>query len=552
MIKVAAGLSLAASALALASGLSASADDLVASSEIESVLVFPSSADITRTGEISIPEGEHRVILRGLPENLDTNSLRIRFGDEAVIVGSVEAASAFPEGGGPEGAQALRDQLQDVQDEIQALDDRIGVAELQYQFLQSQAGAAMKPDPAGGGAAFDPETWSAALSAISSGGQEARQTALAARQERRDLERQAEELMLELDRLDDDLAMRTDVTVALTAERAVTTALLLQYQVYNTGWSALYDARLDSEAASLSLERKIRVYQDTGEDWSRVSLAVTTAPPTNQLSAPDVYSQYLSLMDPAPPAPRDGYAVGAAAPAPAGAYYSEDVSAQEIMVTGSRVQRFETVNAAFASTYSVAGLVDVLSDGLPRTFTVGEEDIAVDLVIRTAPRTSLDAFVTAKLTYEGGGPLPPGSLRLYRDGAYLREDRLDTLVPGEEIELGFGVDQQIVVTWVDEGGKESETGIVGRNTSIAEDHRFSALNRHTTPFTVEIVDRRPISQDDDVQVRVSPEATPPDEEGFDDAPGVVVWRSTLEPDETLAVRNAFTIVHPTNKILLGR
>jgi uncharacterized protein (TIGR02231 family) len=212
----------------------------------------------------------------------------------------------------------------------------------------------------------------------------------------------------------------------------------------------------------------------------------------------------------------------------------------------------DTVNAAFASTYAVGGLVDVLSDGLPRTFTVGQEDIAVDLVLRTVPRTSLEAYVTAKLTYEGDGPLPPGSLRLYRDGAYLREDYLDTLVPGEEIELGFGIDQQIVVTWVDEGGKESETGLVGRSTSIDENHLFTALNRHGTPFTVEIVDRRPISQDDDIQVRVSPEATPPDEEGFEDAPGVVLWRKELQPDETLSVRNAFTIVYPTNKILLGR
>lgn len=542
---------LAVSAAALGAGLPAAADDLLALSEIESVLVFPSSADVTRTGEIRIPQGEHRVILRGLPQGLDPNSVRIRFGSAQLTVGSVEAASAFPEGGGPAGAQALRDQLQELRDEIQAVDDRIAVAELQYQFLQSQAGAAFKPDPAGGGpGAVDPETWSAALAAIATGGQAARQAVLAAQQERRDLERQAQELELELARLDDDLAMRTDVTVALTAASAVTAPFELEYQVYNTGWNALYDARLDSEAASLTLDRKIRVWQDTGEDWSRVSLAVTTAPPTYQLQAPDVYTQYLSLMDPAPPAPRDGFAVGAAAPAPMAAMRSMD--AENSLSEMAQFAPIDTVNAAFASTYGVGGLVDVLSDGLPRTFTVGQEDVAVDLVIRTAPRSSLEAFVTAKLTYEGDGPLPAGSLRLYRDGAYLREDYLDTLVPGEEIELGFGIDQQIVVTWVDEGGRESETGLVGRNTQVVEDHRFEALNRHATPFTVEIVDRRPISQDDDIQVRMSPEATPPDEEGFDDAPGVVVWRKALQPDETLSVRNAFTIVYPTNRILVGR
>jgi uncharacterized protein (TIGR02231 family) len=540
------GVSILGLATAFLAAPVALAQDVRAATEIESVLVFPDSADITRIGEVSLSAGEHRVIVIGLPESLDANSIRVRFGDEAVVVGSVEAASAYPEGGGPEAAQALRDQLQALQDKIQEIDDRIATAELQLQFLQSQAGPPKVED----GSSISPDDWSSALTAIAAGSRQARADMLAARQERRVLERALEELQLQVDEIDDDLAIRTDVAIALTAERAVTTAMQLEYQIDEAGWGALYDARLDSEAASLLLERKIQVFQNSGEDWSRVRLSVSTAPPTDDLTAPDVYSQYLSLMDPAPPAPRDGYAAGA--PAPTARLASEREAYEDIVVTGSRITPVDTVDAAFASTYSVGGLVDVLSDGSPRTFGIGQEDIAVNLVIRAAPRQSLDAFVTAKLTYEGDGPLPPGSLRLYRDGAYLREDYLDTLVPSEEIELGFGVDQQVVVTWVDEGGKESETGLIGRSTSIDENHLFTALNRHSTPFTVEIVDRRPISQDDDIQVRVSPEATPPDEEGFEDAPGVLVWRKELQPDETLAVRNAFTIVYPTSKILVGR
>lgn len=520
------------------------AADIGADSAIESVLVFPESADVTRLGEISIPAGDHRVIVTGLPQSLNPDSVRVRFGDEAIIVGAVEASAAFPPGGGPEQAQALRDRLQDIQDQIQTVDDRIATGELQLQFLQSQASA----PKAESGAGVDPDDWGAALRAIETGAQQARQSILEARQSRRALERAAEEAQLLLDAFDDDLALRTDIAIALTATEAVTTGLSLQYQVEEAGWAALYEARLDSEAASLALDRKIRVFQNSGEDWSGVRLAVSTAPPTDELSAPFVDSRPLTLADPLPPAPASAAQSRLEGFASAG----EAFDAEEISVSGSRLRGIATVDASFASTYSVGGLVDVLSDGLPRSFTIGQEDLDVDVVIRTAPRLSLAAFVTAKLTFEGGGPLPAGALRLYRDGAYLREDYLETLIPGDEVEIGFGVDQAVVVSWIDEGGRTSETGLIGRSTEIREDHRFEALNRHDRAFTVEIVDWRPISQDDDVTVRVGADSTPPDEDAFDDEPGVLAWRRVLEPDEALGVRNAYTVVHPSNRVLVGR
>ena len=102
------------------------------------------------------------------------------------------------------------------------------------------------------------------------------------------------------------------------------------------------------------------------------------------------------------------------------------------------------------------------------------------------------------------------------------------------------------------GTPASDVSVIGRNTQVVEDHRFEALNRHTTPFTVEIVDYRPIAQDDDIQMRVGPESTPPDEADFDDRPGVLAWRRELPPGETLTVRNAYTVVYPTNQILVGQ
>ncbi len=530
-------------AVVVTAPMAAHGDDVPARTRIDAVKVFPSRADITRLGEVAIPEGEHRVIVAGLPANVDTNSLRVRFDNEAIIVGAVEARPDLPQDGGPPEAQRLRNQLERLQEQVQQRDYRVQQAELQLSFLKSRA------DATEGEAGSDPSNWPEALSALQTGANEAHQTIITAQRQRRDLERQIEEVQLQLRDFDDDFTRRTTVQVALTATSPIKARMALDYQVSGTGWSAVYDARLDSTAGAMVLERKVKVTQNTGEDWRNVRLSLSTAPPTNQVAAPNVNSQFLRLMEeqPSPPPP---------APAPMasrelGGLATENAMAADMMVvTGSRRQTIETVNANFAQSYAVGGRVDVLSDNRARTFSVGQEDLEVELVVRAAPRIRTDAYLIAQFTYAGDGPLPAGALRKYRDGAFLREDRLDSVIPGEEIELGFGQDQAVIIAWADEAGDENDVGLMGRTREIVENHRFDVTNRHAQAYTVELVDFRPVSRDDDITVRVSADTTTPDEENWNDKPGVLVWRRDVAADETWSVRNGFTIRYPANETLL--
>ena len=539
------------------------AADIEASSAIDAVLVFPSAADVTRLGEVELPAGDHRVLIKGLPRSTDANSLRISFGSEAIIVGAVEASSVVPDTDRVADAQALRDEVDAIQDRIQAVRDRTSSAQLQLRFLESQATAPVANTewtPAA------PSDWATAVQAIADGANAARAEILKGRQDLRGLNTELAEARQRLSAFDDDLSARTDVAVSITAEEAVTTDFGLQYQVRDTGWTALYDARLDSLEAELTLERKVRVRQDTGEDWSGVRLSLSTAPPTNQLSAPDVGTRYLSLFIPPRTAERYDRSM-AESEVYAGAVVADMLAATGVMpaeqaadeagrsspaASTSRTREIASANASFTSTFSVGGRIDVASDNVERTFSLGEEAMPVELVVRAAPRLNPAGFLTAKLTYEGDAPLPAGSLRKYRDGAFLRPDRLEPVIPGQEMELGFGQDQAMVVTWVNEGGLESETGLVGRTQKIDENHVFTATNRHGRPFTVEIVDYRPVSQDDDISVKVGVDASTPDLTDFADSPGVIAWRRELAPGEELQVRNSYEITYPGKAVLAGR
>jgi len=79
-----------------------------------------------------------------------------------------------------------------------------------------------------------------------------------------------------------------EVTVVIMAKKATNIELRLTYLVRNATWSAAYELHATTEAgvpaSSVSLHYRARITQSTGEDWTDVSLTLSTADmdPSNQ------------------------------------------------------------------------------------------------------------------------------------------------------------------------------------------------------------------------------------------------------------------------------
>ena len=78
--------------------------------------------------------------------------------------------------------------------------------------------------------------------------------------------------------------------IDLAATAATKATLRVTYAVRNARWVPLYDARLDTGAKdrkpALELVRRADITQSTGEDWSNVSLGVSTVRLARGGSAP--------------------------------------------------------------------------------------------------------------------------------------------------------------------------------------------------------------------------------------------------------------------------
>ena len=122
--------------------------------------------------------------------------------------------------------------------------------------------------------------------------------------------------------------------------------------------------------------------------------------------------------------------------------------------------RAKVETQAFQAIYAIAGRVTVPTTGEAKRVQIDEAQLDPALTVRTVPKRDQKAFLYAKVTMARGTPILPGQVSLFRDGTFVGNGRLPLLAPGEEHELGFGVDDAVRVRHAIAEEKRAETGII--------------------------------------------------------------------------------------------
>ncbi|MDZ7734718.1 MAG: DUF4139 domain-containing protein [Gammaproteobacteria bacterium] len=303
-------------------------------------------------------------------------------------------------------------------------------------------------------------------------------------------------------------------------------------------WTPRYEARLDTANGSVMLNRSAHVSQATGEDWNDVNLALSTSQPVYgerpELSpwwidfAPEVKpmrkAESARIMQESMMADTVG---AAAAPAPA-----------------------QTVNAEFAATYVVSGRVNVPAGNEPRELPIGSHELKAAIGAETLPQTDPRAWLIADTIWDGEGPLPPGSLARFRDGAYIGQGRLDSWAPDEERTLAFGIDPSIEVNFKPLKDEAGESGWITTKSTLARHYKLEIINHHSRSLPVTALLRVPVSKNE--KIEIEPDySVEPSETDVDDDKGVNAWKFDLEAGAGKTMDFGYQVSYPEGRELSG-
>ncbi len=515
---------------------SAGADDLDVPSGIDRVTVFASGAEVTRTGNVTIPAGQHRLIVGNLPAGIDPARLQLSLTNSEVRLGTLQLEESH--GGELVGAQErqLQAELDQLQFERQAIADRIEAANTQLQLLGSLADGSV----GGQQASLAVNELTDLLQTLSSASLEARQLIREANRELAVKDREIEQKKFELSQVATRERTGQVLTVAVEADQVLATEVAVTYPVNRASWSWLDEARLNTTTGNLSLERKAAVTQGTGEDWTDVEVTITTARPNQNTRTPELGSLLVDLFE-----PRVVFQERRSQQAPSALLQSADEAVASGMVQNSA----NVVASQYLVNFEIPGRVSVAANRQPQIMPVDQRTMPVELVTRVVPELDTSAYLEARFTLTSTEPLQAGIMQFYRDGAFIGRRPVQTFQPQDEINLPYGQDERVTVEVFPEQ-QDSRGGGTFRRTAVEDRRvRYEITSFHDRPVDLEVLARVPIPQNEDITVAVSDEATPADQRDVEGNSGVLMWERRARPGEPVVIRHYYSIRFPEDEQL---
>ncbi|WP_208350651.1 mucoidy inhibitor MuiA family protein [Pseudaestuariivita rosea] len=554
-------LTLSVSALAMAAP--ALADDILSSSDVTAATLYPSGATVVRTAEFSSDTGSHTIIIDDLPLNFDASSLRVSgAGDAAFTILSVDhRVDRLPptdDGTSPQRQEIeaqieqAEAQMRELQFERKGFEAQITVADTRLRFIEQL----MTREPQdmvdtlehqGTGL----ETWAQAIDVL------AQQTQVALTERNRaaqDIDannRAMTALQDELNKLSQSLQAaqlpappRSIATIDITADTAVTGTLSLEYRVPWAGWEPVYDLRLtQGETSTLEIERHVRVYQQTDEDWDDIALTLSTARPSNRVGMPDIRAIQASMYNvgtvKSNRTPQISMETDKGISRAQAEMLMED---QEIQMFAKPINSVIQIEGQTVS-YQIPGRIDIAGDSTVRQISIDKRTSNVGLLARSTPVYDTNAYLYAAYTNDFAGPILPGTASLFRDGTFVGDFQISLVAAGADTTLPFGTLDGLKIERRVLEKEQGDFGIIGTTNRLNERLEITAESLLPYALPVTIFDRAPYSENEDLEVTIN--ANPrPSETDVDGKRGVQSWTFELTPGQTRKIAFNYEIQWP--------
>ncbi|WP_426409111.1 mucoidy inhibitor MuiA family protein [Bradyrhizobium ganzhouense] len=531
------------------------AADVDATSAIDTVTVYPDGATVTRVIAIDLASGDSTLVAKDFPLSLDPSSLRVEGEAGAKLtIGTIDARP--PRAAPPVNLPELDKRIEALKDERADLQGAIDAAAARRKFAQRFAEAS----PAGlgeKGEARPITEWRAAFTAVA-------EEVAAAETAIRDAARKQREIDRQIAQLEADRAAKPpsklEVRIDVASTAATKATLRVTYAVRNARWLPLYDARLDTGSKDrkpqLELVRRAEVTQSTGEDWSNVTLGVSTVRIARGGSAPELGS--LVAQYPQLPKPRAlGSVADTTMPAPAAAPMLRKMEAarsrEEFDLPAQRAdeQQAAAEIGDFQATFKIPGRVSLGAAEGAKSLRIASMSVPADLAVRAAPVLDPTAFLEASFKQTDDTTLLPGKVAIYRDGVFVGRGKLSASAKDDVVRLGFGADDKVKVERAVLKRNEGSAGLLV-TTSKTDERAFKTTvrNGHDFPIHVAIEDQLPVSENEEIVVEMLPATTPPTAKDIRDKRGVLEWSFDAKPGEARDINFAWRARWPKDKSMV--
>ncbi|WP_395046424.1 DUF4139 domain-containing protein [Flavobacterium sp.] len=318
--------------------------------------------------------------------------------------------------------------------------------------------------------------------------------------------------------------------------------LEISYITNNASWSPFYDLRADNVTSPINIMYKAQVVQNTGIDWKKVKLTLSSGNPNQNNQAPLLSSWFL----------RYGYEQSYG-------YMNADKKSNQIQSRASGIKvneaeaDMETASISNHTTINENQLnvsfdidipYDILSNGKAHSVALKEIKLPASYKYYAAPRVEKEAFLLAEIADYSKYNLLPGEANIIFEGMYVGKTMINPSQTSDTLNLSMGRDKKVSIKRekvVDKSG----TKFLSSKKEQTFTYDITVRNNKKEAIIMLLKDQYPLSTDKEIEI----ELLQKDGAKANLETGILTWDLDLKPNETKKIRISYLVKYPKDKII---
>lgn len=478
---------------------------------ITDITLYRNRASVTRTTTVELDAGGYAVFFRDLPETAFLDSVQARVSDNASLL-SVDTSSRPIVKDNSELVAELTVEISLVEEKISLAKGETDAIELQIELLKTVLDKATndKAPP------LELTEFNEQISFVGKRMQELAVLKSTNAEEVSELNLLLRNLQHRKQLIATERKNQISAVVDIGVERACTVEIQLTYLVHSATWSPSYSVRANTTGDEITIDYDAILVQKTGENWTDVSLTLSTAQPQQSITPPMPTPWYVDVYQPPAPTSR-GSDRSYASPS---ARFSADHDAfgQSYVTESAGValprmgKNIDVVNASASA--AVVNDGPAVSFVLLRTVTIpsnasDEQKTSIASIQTTAdhyliavPMLTDKVFIHSEVTNNSSYILLPGKASIFHGGDYVGKTSLSTISPDETFGLDLGIAPTVTTVRTLVEKTTSTTGLFNSGKQTLYEFQIAISNGESNTIDVRVYDRIPVSRNEEIEVHL--------------------------------------------------
>ncbi|EST58856.1 hypothetical protein K151_1649 [Proteus hauseri ZMd44] len=506
--------------------------------KLDQATIFLRGAELDNNVTLNLPAGQSEVVLSNVANNIDPKSLSISIDNDDVIINTINVKKIPIPPNYPSAIVALMEKQKEINKRIEVLNININVGDEQIALLKDQSFF-------GHDETQSLEHSSQKFDFISQKMTSILNQQKIAREEIAELTEQFEELSRKLE-IDMPIIAeeKTQIVLSLGASKNLTSKMRISYITPDAGWSPAYDIRSQGMDKPILLTYKADVIQNTGLNWDKVKLVLTSTNPSLNITAPTLSPWYLALYnDNAKFRSKSMSMEMASAPSPT---IMREESHEKQLNKG--VTRYVTTNNNGINLSHAIALPYTLKNSTePNTLVINQKEVVADYRYLATPKLVEEVYLQAEVKDWENLNLLNGRANIYYMNSFVGNSYINTNELTELLNIPFGIDKNIQISRINNEKIRKEPIFIGTTIEQKESYTIKVRNTYNSPVKVTIYDQLPLSQENNINV-----ADAVYKDGvLDKDTGEIKWNITLGAKEEKSLPLNYTLSYPKNRQVVG-